>query len=374
MLKCKKIDCVGCGSCEAVCPTKIIFMEKNKEGFSYPEVKKDNCIKCDLCNKVCPALVKNINRSETSGFAVQLKEINLLKECSSGGAFAGIAQEVLKKGGLVYGVASIKKELRYIRIENLGNLRLILGSKYYQCDIEKETYKEIEDISKEKLILVSGTPCQISAFKNNTKINQKNLFTFEILCQGIPSKKVIDIFNQEKERKSGKKIKKHSFRSKDRYVGRNYLNKYEYEDGEVEYYEGEKDQLSLSFQRQIFLRNSCYKCKYSNKERVADFTGGDLWKYDLKNKNIEFRDGVSILLCNNTKSLRLFETCRNFKKEKIAYELALKDNIPYHRSVKRPFSRNYSYYLLNKNVKPKVITYICCIKYYIKKLILGVKK
>lgn len=375
MLKCKMIECTGCGICEASCPTKAITMGKNREGFLYPKVNINKCVDCDLCNKVCPALVKKINDDDNvNGFALQLKDTVLLKECASGGAFAGIAKNVLEKGGLVYGVANINNCLRYMKIDMVNDLNILLGSKYYQCDIEQEIYKEIEENSKKRIILVSGTPCQISAFKNDIKINQENLFTFEILCQGIPSSKVINAFNEEKEIKKGKKISKHIFRSKDKYVGRNYLNKYEYEDGEIEYYEGETDPLSLSFQRQIFLRNSCYKCKYSNPERVSDFTGADLWKYNLSNKNINFNNGVSILLCNNLKSRRFFESCKEFEFEKIDYKAALENNIPFHRSVKKPFSRNYSYYLLNNNVKPTVITYICCAKYYIKKLMLGANK
>lgn len=373
MLKCKKNECTGCGICESVCPTNAINFEKNKEGFLYPKVDINKCVNCDLCNKICPALVKKINHN-VNGFALQLKDTNLIKNTASGGAFAGIAKTILEKGGLVYGVANINNHLQYTKIEKLNDLNIILGSKYYQCDIETEKYKEIEKNSKNRIILVSGTPCQISAFKNDIKINHDNLFTFEILCQGVPSSKVINAFNDEKERKKGKKISKHIFRSKDKYVGRNYLNKYEYEDGEIEYYEGETDPLSLSFQRQIFLRTSCYKCKYTNEERVADFTGGDLWKYDLSNKNINFNNGVSVLLCNNLRALKFFENCKEFEFEKIDYKIALKDNVPFHKSVKRPFSRNYSYLLLNNNVKPTVVTYICCVKYYLKKIMLGAKK
>ena len=139
--------------------------------------------------------------------------------------------------------------------------------------------------------------------------------------------------------KYGSPVQNHVFRSKDRYIGRNYLNRYEFKNGKVVYLIGEEDPLSLSFQRQIFLRESCYSCQYANEARTADFTAGDLWKTDIIN-----------------------------------FKTALEHNIPYHHPVKRPKCRDWSYKLLCSGIPPKTVTILCCWKYYIKRLFTGKRK
>ena len=203
-------------------------------------------------------------------------------------------------------------------------------------------------------------------------INRNNLITFEILCQGVPSELVIKKFYEEKAKKKGTSIKNHCFRSKDQYVGRNYLNRYEYEDGTVEYLVGEEDPLSLSFQRQIFLRESCYRCKYANTKRSADFTAGDLW--EIESTEFEKKRGCSILVCNTLKAQQFMEDCSALIKKKIDVEASLMNNIPYHHPVKRPRCRKWSYKLLLSRLSPTMVTKICCWKYYIKHILMGKRK
>lgn len=49
-----KKKCVGCKSCEQICPKQCISMVENNEGFWYPSVDENNCIECKLCLKKCP--------------------------------------------------------------------------------------------------------------------------------------------------------------------------------------------------------------------------------------------------------------------------------------------------------------------------------
>lgn len=144
--------------------------------------------------------------------------------------------------------------------------------------------------------------------------------------------------------KYGSPVQNHVFRSKDRYIGRNYLNRYEFKNGKVVYLIGEEDPLSLSFQRQIFLRESCYSCQYANEARTADFTAGDLWKTDVNGLDIE--RGCSVLLCNTSKAKCFLDETKVFLIGKINFKTALEHNIPYHHPVKRPKCRDWSYKLL----------------------------
>ena len=374
MLECKIKNCTGCGICSYICPKGAIQMIENSEGFKYPKVDKSKCIDCNLCNQICPALNKKNEDKNKNCYAVQIKDKSL-NDVASGGAFTAIARYVLKNNGVVFGVSKsdIDVSLKYIMIDKEKELYKIMGSKYYQCNINKKNIEDIIKQTKNKLTLVSGNPCLISAIKNLKNINFKNLITVEILCQGVPSEKVVKKFYHEKENKTNKKIINHNFRSKDKYVGQNYLNKYTYDDGKIEYFIGEEDSLSLTFQRQIFLRESCYNCKYANENRIADFTIGDLWNNKLV-EDVDFKKGVSVLICNNDKANNIIRKIENCYIKKIDLEEALKNNIPYHHPVKRPMARNISYKLLNTNLKPSKIAKICCIKYYIKKIIKGGKK
>lgn len=375
LLKTKYNECTGCGLCSYACPKKCINMIKDKEGFLCPQVDSKKCINCDLCNKVCPVYNKNVNGDKKSYYLIQLKDEKVLKSCASGGAFYGIAEYFLKNNGIVYGVSTnSKNELQYKKVEKISNLLDLVGSKYYQCNIDKDVYADIIKETQNRIVLVSGTPCQISAIKNSLKINLENLYTFEILCQGVPNDFVIKKYYNELEKKKNQKIEKHIFRSKDKYVGRNYLNKYVFSNNEIEYLVGESDPLSLSFQRQIFLRESCYNCKYACEERVGDFVSGDYWEKDILNKNIKIENGVSALLCNSNKADILLNKIDAFNIEENRNESIFSKNIPFHRSVKRPIVRSFSYKLLKSKLSPSTVTKICCYKYYLKKIIKGEKK
>lgn len=375
MLRTKNNECTGCGVCASACPKKCINMIKNREGFLFPKVDKDNCIGCNLCNKICPAYNKIVNKDEKKYYLVQLKDNEVLKKCASGGAFYGIAKHFLENKGIVYGVSTnSNNELHYKKVEKIDDLLELVGSKYYQCNITKDTYEDIENETKKRTVLVSGTPCQISAINNDFKINKENLYTFEILCQGVPNDFVIKRYYEELEKIEKSKIKKHYFRSKDKFVGRNYLNKYIFSNDKIKYFVGEEDPLSLSFQRQIFLRESCYNCKYSNEKRVGDFVAGDYWEKDISNKCIKIESGVSSLMCNSKRSDIILKKINSFNIDENKTENIFLDNIPFHKSVKRPFFRNFSYRLLRTKLSPSVISKICCYKFYLKKYIKGGKK
>ncbi len=372
MLNCKKENCTGCGVCAYSCPKQAIEMTESIEGFLCPEVNDTLCVNCNLCNKVCPSLNKPIAGNLVDCYAVQLKDKMALQHCASGGAFYGIARSMLEQNGTVFGVEDLGTKLCYQKATTLDELNKLTGSKYYQCSISEEAYHEIIVSTQNGLTLVSGTPCMVAAIQNLRGVNRKNLLTFEILCQGVPSKTVIEKFYMETAAKYGSPVKNHVFRSKDRYVGRNYLNRYEFKNGKAVYLIGEEDPLSLSFQRQIFLRESCYSCQYANAARTADFTAGDLWKTDID--GLDIKRGCSVLLCNTAKAENFLERTNSFLVGKIDPKAALEHNVPYHHPIKRPKCRDWSYKLLCSGIPPKSVTVLCCWKYYIKRLFTGRRK
>ncbi len=362
-------NCTGCSLCASICPQKCISMTLNDEGFYYPTVDKNKCINCDACNQICPTKACNDER-EKHYYALQIKNKSILSLCASGGAFASIASTILDLGGSVCGVAQTGNKIEFRLIYKDSDIKPLLNSKYYQCPLSLDIYDLIDKLDVNRPFLFSGTPCQVAAIeKKYRKRFADNLITVELICQGTNSENVVSYFTRDIEKTRNKKVVTHIFRSKDKTVGRNYLNKYIYETGEVEYLVGDSDDLTLSFQNKIFLRESCYNCNFSNHARVADITIGDLWKYNLTASKIDFAQGVSVVVTNSPTGESIIEKTQTVAHVEPVEADAVADNIPFNHAVKRPFTRAFSYKLLNKKLPVKLILFICCTPAYIKRII-----
>ena len=365
-------ECTGCGLCAKKCPKKCIKMCLNSEGFYYPVIDKTKCINCNLCKKNCPLKLKLEKNLNARTYALQLKNKKKLNKCASGGAFYSIATTILKKGGVVIGVGRNKDlSIEFKFINKKSDLYKVQNSKYFQCNLTNDIYDKINEIIKNKFVLFSGTPCQVAAvktfFQNNN--NKDNLITLEILCQGVPSYKTIKYFYDYYEKKEKSKLIDHQFRSKNKYVGRDYLSIYEYENGTKKEFVGGNDILTLSFQRFLFLRNSCYNCHFSNENRISYFKCGDIWSFDDKNSKIVLKNGVSFVRCNNDKALKILFETNNCNYIEVDEKEILKTNIPFHTHVKKPFFRHVSYKLIKLKISPKIITILGAWKFYVKKII-----
>ena len=183
-------DCCGCWACENACPRQCISMEEDCEGFRYPHINQTSCIDCHLCEKVCPILNKVEEPIKNQkAFVVQNKDEEVLKESTSGGAFSAIANYVISKNGIVFGAAFDNNEtVRHQYVDNYEDLKLFRNSKYVQSLIGN-TYKEAKRfLDKGKLVLFSGTPCQLEGlffFLRNKQY--ENLITIDVVCRAVPS-------------------------------------------------------------------------------------------------------------------------------------------------------------------------------------------
>ena len=73
-----------------------------------------------------------------------------------------------------------------------------------------------EQIKQGKLVLFTGTACQIAALNSFLgKLNKKNLITLDVLCHGVASKKVVEEYIKSKEEEYGKEIIDFRFRVKE---------------------------------------------------------------------------------------------------------------------------------------------------------------
>lgn len=260
-------------------------MTYNKYGFLQPAINHDTCIKCHLCEKACPILTpKEKSDNETLKVVSSiLKDKNIRNESTSGGAFWAFASYVISQGGVVFGAAFDGVHVRHCYTEKLEGLHAFMGSKYVQSEIG-DSYKEVKKILKgNRLVLFTGTPCQIAGLNSYLRKDYSNLLTVELLCRGVPSPKVWEKYIKEKliELK-GHEINDIRFRTKSPNYSSpvfSYVLKFSYLDvsneRKVFWEDCRKNPFFSYFMNHIF-RSSCYQCKYRNAySSRTDITIGD---------------------------------------------------------------------------------------------------
>lgn len=323
----KKEDCCGCNACFNICPKDAIEMVEDEKGFKYPSVN-NKCIECKLCVSVCP-LKQDVKEVKQLGvYAIKNKNKEIRENSSSGGFFHSLAEYVINNGGYVFGAVYDEKfDVYHMGTNDLRECDKFKGSKYVKSDINT-TYKEVKSLIKaNKLVLYSGTPCQIHGLKTYLEnINQENLITCDNVCHGTPSPKIFREYKNELENKYNSKIQNFTFRYK---VDNTTQNIYaSFENGKEYIANSSVDKYYKLFLDNINLRESCFNCKYSNTNRIGDFSMADFWGIEKSIKNFDDGKGVSLVIVNNLKGkLRFDKIIDKFIIEKSNINDALQTNL-----------------------------------------------
>lgn len=158
----EKNECTGCMACYQSCSVKAITMQAVSKGFLYPIIDEEKCINCGLCQKVCPQLKEMDAIEKETCYAVWNTNEEERALSTSGGFFSVIARYVLEKSGVVYGAAYNENlEVVHARADKIEDMEKFRGSKYVQSYIGEQFKACKKDLDAGKLVLFSGTPCQI---------------------------------------------------------------------------------------------------------------------------------------------------------------------------------------------------------------------
>ena len=306
-----KNNCVGCRSCEQVCPKNAIVIKEREDGFLYPYVDQDKCINCSLCVKHCPTqLPKNSSVVPLKVFAFRNKNDAQIMQSASGGVGALAAQEIIKEGGIAYGVSYDKSfGVKHIRVDCLSDLPQIQSSKYVQSDTG-DTYSQVQkDLQSGKMVLYTGTPCQIAGLYSFLGKEYEKLYTIDLICHGVPSPKFFKKYLEFQDRKTDGEIIYFNFRSKDkRGWGTQYLLKTK---TKTKTKTLSLDRYGKHFMKGDCYRESCYQCEYANIHRVGDLTIGDFWGIGKSHSDFYSEKGVSSVFVNTEKGKRLFNSIKD---------------------------------------------------------------
>ena len=312
-----KKSCCGCSACVQKCPKNAIKMVEDEEGFFYPVIDKRKCINCGLCQKVCPAInfKSNIDAGFPVAYAVKNKDNNDLIHSSSGGMFSVLAKMVLQNNGVVYGAAYDKNnKVIHIGIDSEKELKKLQGSKYVQSDINNSYINVERNLKSGKLVLFTGTPCQIKGLKNFLIRDYDNLITCDLVCHGVPSQKLFAKYIDYLEKKYKRKIKSYNFRSKER-NGWGLTAKVVFKNKTFKFINSDFDPYYSNFLNCNTYRLSCYNCEFACLNRTSDITLADYWGVLQFHSDFYSKDGVSLVLINSKKGKDIF----NKVKDKIEY-------------------------------------------------------
>lgn len=352
--------CCGCEACIQKCPKQCISKIIDNEGYVYPLVNKDICIDCNLCVKVCPILNDYEIRKPLFVYAAKNKDEKIRRNSSSGGLFFEIAKNVIQQNGVVFG-AKFDQNWNVVHdyTENVKGLYEFQGSKYVQSNING-AYRKVETFLKaNRLVLFSGTPCQISALLHFLRKEYQNLLTLDVVCHGVPSNKVWKKFLEEELGDNIKKINSISFRNKDggwlkykmKIIFKKNISSCISASGEIQEYSKYHRQTSFfkGFLTQYFLRPSCYNCKFRSGKSGSDITLADFWGFEEFSNKWNDDKGVSLVLVNTSKGKFMIEEC-NVDLFASSYENAIKGNKSIIEDPNLPLGREKVYNRLNKGI------------------------
>lgn len=346
----KKQDCSGCHACANVCPKQCISMKSDNEGFCYPQIDKDKCINCNLCEKVCPIInIPNKVNDKITAYACKNKDNETRNTSSSGGVFSLLCDYVISQNGIVFGAAFDENfNVKHIYAEELKECERFRGSKYVQSKIGDTYTKAKKFLDNGKIVLFSGTPCQISGLDSFLMKKYENLIMVDVACHGVPSPLVYKKYIKSLEEKNKSKVSFLSFRDKSTGWSK-YSFIVDFKDGKKIKEIGSDNIYMKGFLSDIYLRPSCYDCRFKKPITSADITLADYW--GIQNIHQEFDDdkGVSLVLVNTKKGQDILEKISsNMKVIKTDIEYAMENNPYIVGSVKYNKNRDKFFKLIEK--------------------------
>lgn len=252
---CPQELCTGCQACRMICNFQAIRMIEDKKGNIYPIIDDDKCVQCNKCSKICPSL-----HPVSCGYEVPIIIAGWIKDkkrrliSTSGGLSDILAQHVIGNNGVFCGVVWSSPGAKHQFCNKISALTPFQGSKYTHSDVEN-TYIEIKHyLTEGKSVLFTGTPCQIAGLRSFLQKDYNNLYTVDLVCHGVPSRKFLQDCIKEVEKKHQSKVINIRFREKNPDQYHTCLN-YHLANGKIESEKYTESFFARSFVDNFILRD-----------------------------------------------------------------------------------------------------------------------
>ena len=351
----EKNKCCGCTACENICPKSAISMQYDDYGYKYPVINQEVCIDCGQCQATCQFANPEIKDryDVVKCYAIKHKNINVIKQSRSAGAFTLLSNYILDNGGVVYGAAFNKVfHVAHIRATTRTERDLLRKSKYVQSDLKDVFASVLNDLKNDFTVMFTGTGCQcdgLRAFLLQKKCDVSKLILVDIICHGVPSPIMFEEYIKWNEKRAKSKLTDFEFRDKNKFSWGEGVERLSFENGKVifqDYFTG--------YIFDYLIRPSCYNCKYTTPYRNSDITLGDFW--GSENSTPEFTDrknGCSLMLLHSERAQFIFN---EIKKDSFYKRIDIKDCLQ--PRLCRPREFNQFSEKLCENYKTKGFGYI----------------
>ncbi len=309
--------CCGCGACQAACSYDAIKMLPDNEGFLRPFVDATKCKGCACCKKVCPILQPGESREPLAVYAAMAMDDNLRFASSSGGIFSLIARCVIEKGGIVFGAGWDRSTWRVVHksVDSEEGLSDLRGAKYVQSDMTGVHVCIKHELIKGRVVLFSGTPCQVASIRLFLGKDYGNLILLDVVCHAVPSPLAWQRFLAEKLSNAcsygyalpgdSGNLRQVSFRHK--IAGwRNYSLLLQFADNTEYLQEWTNCSFLRGFNGELYNRPSCHVCHCRELRSGSDLTIADYWRVHESFPEMDDGKGTSLVLINTSKGKRVW--------------------------------------------------------------------
>jgi coenzyme F420-reducing hydrogenase beta subunit len=300
-------DCSGCQACINICPTHALYSANDQFGFIEPRIHNEKCIYCGKCLEICPWRKLPKLNNPINAYAAVNKNENIVMNSSSGGIFFSLAADVLKKDGVVCGVELNKRfQVCHVIIDSISDIPRIQKSKYVQSNIGL-IYKRVQKyLDENRIVLFTGTPCQVAGLKKYLVKSYSNLYTMDVVCHGVPSQSLFNDYIDNFQSKYGE-LENYSFRAKKKAKnGMNWFFSYQLHGKRKTVRNWPEDSYNYLYMKGLIYRESCYNCKFATIKRVSDLTLCDYWNWNKYHINdFHINSSVSGILVNTNKGIQI---------------------------------------------------------------------
>lgn len=287
---------------------------------------------------------------------------NALRSCASGGAVTAISEQIIRRGGAVFGVVYSKdyRRAEYAIARTVNELEQMKQSKYISAakvvveeNEEKPVFECVLKELSQKPVLFIGLGCDVAALKkycNAHHVDDSNLYLIDLICHGPTIQNVFEQYIENIEKEYNSRIVSFTTRYKKEGALPPYV-KAEFKDGTSFVERFSETDLGRVFYR--YAKPGCTKCVFKGLEHPGDLVIGD--HLGIAREKYYNKDGVSLLVVQTQKGQQLIEMIDRsvFCLTEVDAAYAIKCNSMYWK----PRVQAYDYEVFQKNMNTHGLRY-----------------